>query len=149
MRILTVAVLGLFAGTAFAQAPDRALALEYLQVARYQQILEASAVEYKKQLISPDAPAQAQAIFTKLMDAAMGWETLREPLIDLVIDTYTKEELVASIAFMKSPAGASATAKSGEFSTRFTTLAAERLKAAIAKIEETAKGPAPVPAPEQ
>lgn len=61
----------------------------------------------------------------------MGWDATKDQLAELVMKLYTREELEASIAFMKSPAGASYTAKNEEFSKQFTTLIANNMQSVV------------------
>jgi hypothetical protein len=52
-------------------------------------------------------------------------------LVDLVKQLYTQEEVAAYLAYLRTPAGASMSAKSAEFSRRMTGLASDRLKRLI------------------
>jgi hypothetical protein len=90
-------------------------------VARYEQVINSSLDAYSQQMFKslPDAD---RVQIDKMMREVMGWEVTKNQLADLVANVYTTAELKASIAFMKTPLGASATAKSDEFSTQFAAL---------------------------
>ena len=111
-----------------AHAADRAdttLAIEYLKVARVEQIINSSMDSYSQQLFK-NIPDADRVQMDKMMREVMGWEAIKGQLATLVADVYTKAELKASIAFMKTPLGASATAKSEAFSTQFSALISQK-----------------------
>ena len=106
--------------------PDRKLALEYLKVSRYEQIANTSLDTYSQQLFK-DLPDAERAQFDKMMQEVMGWEATKNQLADLVADVYTKAELKASIAFMKTPLGASVAAKNDVLSAKYSAFISQNL----------------------
>ena len=128
MKVITT-ILWLFFFSFAAHAadkPDRGLALEFLEVARYEQVINSTLDTYNQQIFQglPDA---VRAQMDKMMREVMGWEATKNQLIDLVVNIYTAAELKAYIAFMKTPLGASATAKSDEFSKQLSTLLSQNI----------------------
>ena len=113
-------------GAHAADRPDRKLAIEYLKVSRFEQIINTSLDTYSQQIFK-NIPDADRAQLDKMMREVMDWDATKDQLADLVADIYTKAELKASIAFMKTPLGASATAKSDAFSTKFSTLLSQNL----------------------
>ena len=101
-----------------ADRPDRKLAIEYLKVSRVEQVINSSLDAYSQYLFK-NVPDTDRVKLDKMLREVMGWDATKDQLADLVADVYTKAELKASIAFMKTPLGASATAKTDMFSTRF------------------------------
>ena len=100
---------------------DQKLAIEYLKISRFEQIIDATIETYNQQLFKNFPAADREKAATFMRETA-GWETIKDQLAELVISTYTRSELKAAIAFMKTPLGASYTIKSDAFSTRFATL---------------------------
>jgi len=97
-----------------------------LKVSRIEQIINTSLDTYSQQIFE-NIPDAERAQLDKIMREAIGWDATKNQLADLVADVYTKAELKASIAFMKTPLGASATAKSDAFSTKFSTLLSQNI----------------------
>jgi hypothetical protein len=113
-------------GAHAADRPDRKLAIEYLKVSRIEQIINSSLDTYSQQIFK-NTPEADRAQLDKMMREVIGWEATKDQLADIVSDIYTKAELKASIAFMKTPLGASATAKGDAFSAQFAALLSQNL----------------------
>lgn len=111
---------------------DKNLALQYLKMSRYEEITNASIQQYETQLFSEAKPENKARIHDMLV-GSIGWDATKDQLANIVMNLYTKEEIIASIAFMKSPAGASATAKSEEFSKQYTDAVFGNLQKLLAK----------------
>lgn len=128
MKIVTTFLLLIMVsfGAHASDRPDRKLAIEYLKVSRFEQMINTSLDTYSQQMFK-NLPDADRVKLDKMMRDVMGWEATKNQLADLVSDVYTKAELKASIAFMKTPLGASATAKSDTFSTKFSTLLSQNL----------------------
>jgi hypothetical protein len=106
---------------------DNRLAIEYLKITRVEKIVDATIDAYDQQLFTSLSPAErAQAL--ALIRETMGWEKIKESLAELVSRTYTKSELKAAIAFMKTPLGASYNLKSEVFSTQFANLLSSNIQ---------------------
>ncbi len=130
--IAAIAVLGTLSSISSAsEDTERALAVKYLQVSRTEEILNSSIQEYETSMVKGDATPEQRAKVHELLESTMGWKAVEGQLADLVMQTYTKDELKASIAFMNTPAGASFTAKGGDFSKGFSAILAGNLQRAI------------------
>ena len=114
MLVLVMCCINVYA----AEKVDKNLAIEYMKISKYEDIINASIQQYETQLSSKAKP-ENKTKFHELMVSTMGWDATKDQLATIIINLYTKEEIDASIAFMKSPAGASATAKNEEFSKQF------------------------------
>lgn len=108
------------------------LAIEYLTISNIKDVINASIQQYETQMFSAAKP-EDKAMIHKMMVEAMGWEATKDQLANIVMNLYTKEELEASIAFMKSPAGASATAKNEEFSKQFASVISINMQKVLAE----------------
>lgn len=104
------------------------LAIEYLELAKIEQVIDTTINQTETQLF-PDGDKG----FNDMMVKAMGWDATKDQLVDLITNLYTKEEIEASISFMKSPIGASATAKSEEFSKQFAILISTNMQKIMEK----------------
>ena len=78
-------------------------------------------------------PPKEREEIRNLMIQTMGWNVVKDDLANLVMNIYTKEEISASIKFMRTPVGASAMAKSGEFSKQYAELLSAKMGVALAK----------------
>jgi hypothetical protein len=106
------------------------LAIEYLKIGKIEDVINASINQDEFQLLAK-ATAEEKAKFHNLMISAMGWEAIKDQLADLIMNLYTKEEIDASIAFMKTPEGASAATKQKEFSKQFAAIISKNMQQAI------------------
>jgi len=132
-RILCIALLAL-SGPCLGATPDaRALAIEYLTLSHVEDALNESLRGYEEQLL-PGLPAAEQAKLRNLLESTVSWQATKNELIDVVTGLYTVQELEASIAFMKTPLGASATSKSGEFSRRFSGIVVQKFQVAVQRL---------------
>ena len=130
-----------FALNAYAGEPaDKKLAIEFLQVSQFEQVIEASIGAYSRQLLG-SAPNENRIVFEKNMRDMMGWEATKDDLANLVIGLYSKGELEAYLAFVKTPLGASFNAKNVQFSDDFSVLLANNIQKFIQQV------PVPMPSP--
>jgi hypothetical protein len=95
---------------------------------------------YETQLF-PNVAAAERANLGSLLEETVGWDAIKDGLADIVTSVYTPQEIDASIAFMKSPLGASATAKSGEFSRQLSSLLAANFQAAMQRMQSKTAQP--------
>lgn len=112
-----------------AHATDRAnkkLAMEYLRLSRVEQIINASLDTYSQQIFK-DIAEEDRIQIDKMMQEVIGWEATKDQLAELVVNVYTKAELRAAIAFMKTPLGASYTIKGDAFSAQFANMLSHNL----------------------
>jgi hypothetical protein len=141
-RLAIVLSLLAFSVASHAAAPDmRALAIQYLQVSRVDEIL-AETIRAQEAAFMPNVPDDARLKFHQILVDAVGWDATKDQLAEIVIDTYTADELQAYIAFMKTPAGASATAKSGAFSAKFSAVVAANFQTASKRLHAGQAQPA-------
>lgn len=130
-----------FAVNAYAAEPaDKKLAMEYLKVSQFEQMIDATIEAYSRQLLG-NVPKENRVFFEKMMRDTMGWEVIKDDLANLVISTYSKGELKAYLGFAKTPLGAAFNAKSVRFSDEMTVLVANNLQKFINQ------APLPVPNP--
>ncbi len=135
MKIVVVFLISIaFVVNAYAAEPaDKKLAIEYLQVSQFEQIIDASIEAYSRQLFG-NVPKEDRVFFGKMMRDTMGWEAIKDDLANLVIATYSKGELKAYLAFVKTPLGATFNAKSVRFSDEMTLLVANNLQKFIKEV---------------
>jgi hypothetical protein len=118
----------MLSNNAFAgERPDKKLAIEYLEVSRFEQITNAMIDSYSRNLLMK-FPQEEQQKLNKMLNDVLGWEGQKDQLAEIVIQVYTKRELQAAIAYMKSKLGASMTAKSEEFSNLYAAKIASNLQ---------------------
>lgn len=130
-----------FAVNAYAAEPaDKKLAIEYLKVSQFEQIIDASIEVYSRQLLG-NVSKENRVFFEKMMRDTMGWEAIKDDLANLVIGTYSKSELKAYLAFARTPLGRTFNAKSVRFSDELTLLVANNLQKFIKEV------PLPPPSP--
>src|ERR1022692_3249397 len=106
---------------------SKSLAIEYLRLSQFEETINATIQQYESQL-SATAKPEEKAEIHKMFVGSMGWEKTKDQLADVVISTYTKEEIDAAIAYMKSTYGASVQSKNGEFARKYTSLVSENLQ---------------------
>ena len=120
--IFTVLVLLILSFTALGnERPDKQLAIEFLQISRTEQTVNTTLDTFSQQFMK-QLPLENRKELDKLMRQTMGWDVIKNPLAEIVMGIYTTAELKAAIIFMKSPLGASFTAKNDPFSAQFASL---------------------------
>jgi len=112
--------------TVAADAPDKTLAREFIEARGYEKAYAQYLARFS--LFCSDAPEEAQSACLKSLQDKIGWDAIKTDVLDLVISTYTKEELQAAIAFLKSPVGSSYNAKGEQFATKLQALSTDRLQ---------------------
>ena len=130
--ILMLVLAALSLTTYAATKVDKDLAIEYLKLAKFEDVINTSLQQYEVQLFA-SAKAEDKVAFHEMMVKSMGWEATKDQLATVVMNLYTKQEIDASIAFMKSPAGASATAKGGEFASQYAKLVSANMQKVLAQ----------------
>lgn len=106
---------------------DKVLAIEYLQVSKFEQGINAATDTYSLQLYG-NMPEAERPQLKKFMQDTMGWDAIKDQLADLVVKLYTREELKAAIAFEKSRMGTSIAAKNEQFSRQFAELLSQNMQ---------------------
>lgn len=120
------------------QRPDRAMAIEYLKLSKVEDVTKETIKGFDEKMLK-NLPPDDRNQMKDLLAQTMGWSVIKDDLVTLVMNVYTKDEINASIKFMKTPAGASAMAKSGEFSRQFSELLSGKMEAALKKCCDTQK----------
>lgn len=127
LALLFLSVLALDAYAA--EAADQALAREYLELRGFEKSYQAYLARFS--LYCADAPEAAQSECYKAIQTRIGWDAIKGEVLDLVTTTYTRDELQAAIAFLKSPAGGSYSAKNEKFATKLQQLSMTKLQGAM------------------
>jgi len=135
MKKITLALIfSLLSLNAYAEDKvDKNMAVEFLKLSKYEEVINASISQYEKQLFAAAKPEEKARYHDMLVDS-MGWDAVKGQLANIVMNLYTREEIEASITFMKSPVGASAAAKSEDFSRQFTNVIAANMQKVFAKL---------------
>ena len=94
--------------------PSKQLVMAYIVTAKYEDITNATISEYEANL-SPDLTQEQRTTIQNVFNKTMSWSAIKDQLVDLISQTYTKEELEAYILFAKSPAGITFSNKSTAF----------------------------------
>lgn len=140
---LTIATLCfcMLAGNALAEdKADRQLVLDYFKVARMEQTMNTS-VDAMVASMLPNAGEQDKRALKDMVNATVGWEAAREQLIAIASEIYTRQELKAAIAYMKTKPGASMIAKNETFAKLY----AEQMAANLQKLLESSPAPSAAP----
>jgi hypothetical protein len=124
--VLMAFTLGSISNAIGKERTNKELALEYLQLSKFEQTINISIDTYSLPL-SEHSPEPDKQQFKKSMQEVMGWDAIKDRLIDLVVKLYTREELKAAIAFEKSRLGASISAKNEQFAKQFADLLSQSL----------------------
>ncbi len=143
-RIAAILVLMIFSlggiGNAIGQErTNTELALEYLQLSKFEQTINASIDAYALQL-SEHLPEKDKPQFRKSMQEVMGWNVIKDQLADIVAHLYTREELKAAIAFERSRLGASITAKNEQLAKQFAELLSQKMQQLAPRNPPTPEG---------
>ncbi|MCU7843421.1 MAG: DUF2059 domain-containing protein [Candidatus Thiodiazotropha sp. (ex Monitilora ramsayi)] len=75
----------------------------------------------------------------KLLNEVVGWEVMKQPMIDVISSSYTEHELEELIKFMKSDVGRSFTKKSPIVNKQLVTIVSDNLKRAFVKLRDEQK----------
>lgn len=113
------------------EAPSRERILEFLRLANMEQSLNAS-LDVMTQQMLPGMPPEEKQGFRCLMNRVMGWESMQADYVQAAQELYTREELDAYIAFLKTPLGAAINAKNEQLLRRLSELMASRFANLVA-----------------
>lgn len=106
-RTLATLILLLAASGALASDPAQdKLVAEYIEATRAKQVIGAEiagSIQQYTTNVSPEQKSEMERYFHN----AIGWNVIRNDYTALVQRTYSKQELKASLAFMKTPIGTS------------------------------------------
>jgi hypothetical protein len=143
LALLFVSVLAF--DTFAAEAEDQALAREYLELRGFEKSYQAYLARFS--MYCADAPEAAQSECYKAIQGRIGWDAIKGDVLDLVSTTYTRDELQAAIAFLKSPAGSSYSAKNEKFAAKLQQMSMTKLQGALQDAGEQAPAAAGEAAP--
>lgn len=124
--------------------PDKALAIEYLQASRFEQVTKSTIDSYSQSLVT-GASQEQQDNIRRLLNGVMGWEAQKDQLAEVVMRVYTRQELDAAIAYLRSPLGASMAGKVDEFSKLYAAQMAVNFQKFM---REHTPAPSPAPKPD-
>lgn len=114
-------------GTLLAEMDTRELAIEYLTLSRAKETFDATIDTYAEQIAASD-PKVDKTKIRELLTATMGWEALRDPTIQIVMRTFSREELKRINEFYKTPAGKAVAEKSPLLTSELSKLIAENIQ---------------------
>lgn len=111
-----------------ARQPSYEQVEQYLSVMKAREAVEAQVEGFSKQYATTASPKQMEQI-NLYLNSVMGWPAVKDEYTKLVQETFTDEELKASLNFMKSPIGQSISRKNLQLSGKASTLIAKRAQA--------------------
>jgi hypothetical protein len=106
---------------------DKALAIQYLQISKFEQAINTAIDTYSLQL-SGHLSGTERPQLKQYMQAVFGWDAIKDQLADIVVKLYTREELQAAITFEQSRLGSSITAKNEQFAKQFAALLSQSMQ---------------------
>jgi hypothetical protein len=101
---------------------------QYLIVTKTKESAEGQVEGFSKQYAKTSSPKELEQI-NLYLNSVMGWPAVKNEYIKLVQETYSDEEISASLNFMKSAVGRSIARKNLLFSSKASTLIAKRVQA--------------------
>jgi hypothetical protein len=119
MKSIALALLFLFGTTvSYAEGtPSKQLVAQYIAAAQVEKMIAAQVEGYVAGYTQePALRGMDKTRIAEYMNATLGWQGIKDQYTALIEKTYSAEELKAAIAFMRTPAGASMTQKSLQFS---------------------------------
>ncbi len=117
-------------GPLFAQDDIRPLAVEYLELSKAKETVDATVDSYVNQ-IAKDNPKADRAKIQELYNRMMGWDALKEPILELVVKTFSQEELQGINEFYRTPPGQALADKSPKLSGELANLISNNLQKAF------------------
>lgn len=118
--------------------PSKQLVEQYIKQAQAEKAINAEIEGYAQQL-SANAGADEKARMAEYLNAAMGWNVIKDQYATLVEKIFTTEELKASLAFLKTPVGASITTKNQRFAQEMAALIATNAQRATKQLSSSAQ----------
>jgi len=106
-----------------ATPPGKQLVEQYIERTQAEQVVTAEIESYAEQLGSNVDPKTKERLL-QYLNAAMGWDAIKDQYAALIEKTYTAEELNALVTFLDSPLGASITEKNQLFAREMAALIA-------------------------
>jgi len=125
-------------------SPSKQLVEEYVKQSQAEETISAEIEAYARQL-GAEASPEEKARIVEYLNAAMGWNAIKDQYASLVGKIYAEKELKASMAFIKSPIGASITKKNQRFAKEFAVLIAANAQQATKKLQASAPADSDTP----
>lgn len=110
---------------AHAKQPSYEQVEQYLTAMKTKEAVEAQVEGFSKQYATTSSPKQMEQI-NLYLNSVMGWPAVKDEYTKMVQETFTEEELKASLNFMKSPIGQSISRKNLQLSGKASALIAKR-----------------------
>jgi hypothetical protein len=127
-KLVVAALMAISFVAAHSKQPTTDQIEQYLSVTKTKESVEAQVEGFSKQYAKTSSPKQLEEI-NLYLNSVMGWSALKDEYIKLVQETYSEEEIKASLNFMKSATGQSIARKNLLFSSKTSTLIAKRVQA--------------------
>lgn len=124
MKKFTAAIYFLFSATSAFAGPSDKLVENYLRATMAKESVDAQVSGFAKQYATASTPEQMVEI-NRYLSSVMGWGVVRPQYIKIIQETYTTEEINASLAFTESKLGKSISRKNIIFSEKVSALMAK------------------------
>lgn len=135
MKRLSVCVMVLFAMClavpAFADTKSQ-LAAEYLELSKAKESFDATIETYVEQIASQDKRVDKEKL-REVFNSYMGWNTIKKPLLKIVADSFTVNELLAINRFYGTKEGKALANKSPALSAAVSDIIGENIKKMVPK----------------
>ncbi len=89
---------------AFAESELEQLAIEYLELSGTRQTFHVTIAAYADQAVASQSGIDKEEI-TRMLEALMGWEVLKEPTAKIIMNHFTADQLEQINAFYRSDVG--------------------------------------------
>ena len=139
--ILAFTALALCSTAAVADS-ERELAEEMLELTHVEDMVTETIAAYSEQLAMQDPQMDAGEL-EGMLEEAMGWDEIREPVIDMVVDLYDEDELEGINEFYRSDVGQVYSEKAPEFSGQLSQLIVTNIQQALGAGQQQQPGGAP------
>ena len=139
--ILAFAMLSL-CSTAAVAGDKRELAEEMLELTHVEEMVTETIAAYSEQLAMQNPQMDASQLQEQL-DEAMGWDELREPVVEMVKDLYSEDELEGINEFYRSDVGQVYSETAPEFSGQLSQLLVTNIQQALGAGQQQQPGGAP------
>lgn len=130
-KIILIALLAAMPLLGHAASPE--LAAEYLQLSRTEQIWEDSISTQVSELTAA-MPTDQRVGFIKFFKSVMSWPVMQKDMQRAMQELFSDEELRSVNAFMRTPLGASFSAKSPAMAVRVAQISARRLQEVLGNL---------------
>lgn len=140
-----VTLLAVFNFSFASDIPEKELVEKYIKAAHYEQIVSVEIDSYTRQF-GAHATSTDKERLRQYFSNTMGWDVLKDQYESAIAETFTKEELTASLAFLESPIGSSIAKKEEIFTDKISTLIAKNTVQTTKQESEKVKSESTTPA---